>query len=178
MTTIAGRAPIKPTGVERHFGEDEIIVSKTDTRGIITYCNDVCLRVAGYDKEEIFGKPHSLVRHPEMPRCVFKLLWDRLKSGKEIFAYVNNLAKNGDNYWVFAHVTPTFDEQTKVTGYHSSRRVPERTALTKVKALYAKLLEVEQKHKTPKEGMEAAGKMLNDLLQEQGVTYDEFIFSL
>ncbi len=173
-----GRMPVTPTGVERTFGEDEIIVSKTDTRGIITYANDVFLNIAGYTKEEILGKPHSIIRHPAMPRCIFKLLWDRLKAGQEIFAYVDNLAKNGDNYWVFAHVTPTFDNNKEIIGYHSSRRVPEKKALEIIKPLYAALLKEEQKHKTPKSGMEAAFAMLVKLLEEKKVSYDEFIFSL
>ena len=98
----------RPTGREISFGEDEIIVSKTDTRGVITYSNTVFQRVSGYTEEELQGKPHSIIRHPDMPRCVFRLLWDTVQSGHELFAYVLNLAKNGDGYWVFAHITPSF----------------------------------------------------------------------
>ncbi len=119
------RTHIVPTGIERHFGEDEIIVSKTDLQGKITYANDVFIRVSGYSEEELIGAPHSLIRHPDMPRAVFKLLWDTLAAGEEIFAYVNNLAASGDNYWVFAHVTPSLGADGKVIGYHSNRRVPE-----------------------------------------------------
>ena len=97
------------TGVERFFDKDEIIVSKTDLKGRMTYCNDVFLRIAGYTEQELLGQPHSIIRHPDMPRCVFKLLWDTIGAGKEIFAYVINRAKNGDHYWVLAHVTPSRD---------------------------------------------------------------------
>ncbi|MBL4885738.1 MAG: PAS domain S-box protein [Planctomycetaceae bacterium] len=76
------------TGIEQTFKEDEIIVSKTDLKGIITYANPVFLRVAGYSEREVLGRPHNLIRHPAMPRCVFKLLWDTLEQGEEIF--VNN----------------------------------------------------------------------------------------
>jgi PAS domain S-box-containing protein len=93
---------------------------------VITYANETFLKIAGYTEDEILGQPHNIIRHPDMPRCVFKLLWDTLEMKHEIFAYVKNMAKNGDFYWVFAHVTPTFNEHGTVIGYHSNRRVPER----------------------------------------------------
>jgi PAS domain S-box-containing protein len=79
---------ITPTGVECFFPEDEIIVSKTDLKGLITYANHTFLSIAGYTEEEVLGQPHNIIRHPDMPRCVFKLLWDTLKLRREIFAYV------------------------------------------------------------------------------------------
>ncbi len=169
---------ISPTGVERFFDDDEIIVSKTDLKGRIIYANDVFLRVAGYKEKEIMGQPHSIVRHPDMPRCVFKLLWDTISEGKEIFAYVVNMAKNGDHYWVFAHVTPTFDSDGNITSYHSSRRVPKAGVVDSViKPLYKSLLDEEAKHSNRKDGMNASFQMLLNILEEKGVCYDEFIFS-
>lgn len=120
------------TGREVKFNENEIIVSKTDTRGIMVYVNDVFLKISGYTEDEMLGKPHSAIRHPHMPKCVFKVLWDAIKSGNEVFAYVQNCCKNGDHYWVLAHVTPTLNDKGEVIGYHSSRRVPKREALAKV----------------------------------------------
>lgn len=73
------------TGVERHFDEHEIIVSKTDLKGRITYANDTFLRVAGYRENEILGQPHSIIRHPDMPRCVFVLLWQTIEAGSRDF---------------------------------------------------------------------------------------------
>lgn len=167
------------TGVERFFDNNEIIVSKTDLTGRITYANDVFQRVAGYSEQELLGQPHSIVRHPAMPRCVFKLLWDTLEAGNEIFAYVINRCKNGDHYWVFAHVTPTFDEQGKIISYHSSRRVPRREVVDGVFApLYQQLLDVENKYENRKDGMAASFQAVVDLLTEKGVGYDELIFSL
>ena len=128
---------IRPTEVERTFKENEIIVSKTDLKGIITYANRTFLEVAMYSEEEVLGQPHSMIRHPDMPRCVFKFLWDTIASGKEIFAYVKNMAKNGDHYWVFAHVTPTFDSEGKIIGYHSNRRCPERNQVRIFDDLFA-----------------------------------------
>lgn len=166
------------TGIERFFPEDEIIVTKTDPRGIITYLNDVFTLVSGFTEAEALGKPHSIIRHPRMPRCVFKLLWDTLESGNEIFAYVNNRAKNGDNYWVFAHVTPTFDSSGKIISYHSSRRSPRKDAVNKINPIYELLYNEEQKHADRKVGMQASFDFLVNFLTKQGVAYDELVLSL
>jgi len=167
-----------PTGVERFFPEDDIIVSKTDLKGKITYANKVFLDISGFSEEEVLGQPHNIIRHPAMPKCIFKLAWDTLQSGEEIFAYVNNLCKSGDNYWVYAHMTPTFDDAGAITGYHSSRRVPERPAVEAAEALYAALLAEEQRHDDWREGMKASAHMLSGVLDEKKVEYDEFVFSL
>jgi PAS domain S-box-containing protein len=168
----------EPTMTERTFGEDEIIVSKTDSTGRITYANDVFLTVAGYAEKEVLGQPHSIVRHPDMPRSVFKLLWDTIETRKEIFAYVKNMAKNGDFYWVFAHVTASVDATGNIVGYHSNRRLPTREALDKIEPLYRDLLAEENRHPDRKQGLQAATDMLVGALEQQGVGYDEFVFSL
>ncbi len=172
------RPTVAPTGNERYFGEDEIIVSKTDPKGKITYANEVFIRVSGYEEDELLGAPHNLIRHPDMPRVVFKLLWDQIASGREIFAYVVNLCKNGDHYWVFAHVTPTFDAGGQIMGYHSNRRVPERAAVDKVADLYKRLRQVEAQAGGRKEGVKAAAEALDGILAEQQVDYDELVFTL
>lgn len=167
------------TGIERSFDRNELIVSKTDKTGRITYGNGVFMRLAGYDEKHLIGAPHSVIRHPEMPRCVFKLLWDTLGAGKEIFAYVVNRSANGDHYWVFAHVTPSRDASGQIVGYHSNRRVPDRRILNQtILPLYKNLLAEEKKHNNRKEGMNAGFAMLVDLLKQKGMSYDRLIFSL
>ncbi len=167
------------TGVERTFDENQIIVSKTDTKGRITYANNVFLDVAGYSLDEVMGQPHNMIRHPDMPRCVFKLLWDTMDQETELFAYVLNRCKNGDHYWVLAHVTPSYDVSGNLTGYHSNRRVPERETINNVIIpLYVQLLQVEQSHASKKDGMNAATQVLLNILEEKGVGYDEFILSI
>ena len=167
------------TGVERRFDPDEIIVTKTDLAGKMTYCNRTFLRMAGYSEAECLGTQHNLIRHPEMPRAVFKLLWDTLDNGEEIFAYVNNRSQNGDNYWVFAHVTPSYGTDGEVIGYHSNRRVPNRTVVDEhIIPLYAQLLEIENQHESPKDGMNAAFEVVANLLKENRVGFNEFMFSL
>ena len=167
------------TGEERFFDDHELIVSKTDLKGRITYCNDVFLHLAGYTEKELLGQPHSIIRHPDMPRCVFKLLWDTISNGQEIFAYVVNRARNGDHYWVLAHVTPSRDGAGNIIGYHSNRRVPDRAIVeTKIIPLYQALLTEEKKHNNRKEGMQAASNMVAALLNESGLEYDEFVATL
>lgn len=166
------------TDVERFFDKDRVIVSKTDTRGIITYANDVFIQISGYTEEELIGKPHNILRHPAMPACVFKLLWDTVKSGQEIFAYVINQCKNGDHYWAYAHVTPTFGRGGEIIGFHSNRRVPSRSAISTVEPIYQTLLAEENKYSTRREGMEKATDLLMSVLKQKGVSYDQFAISL
>lgn len=166
------------TGVERFFDQEEVIVSKTDLKGVITYANRVFQRVSGYTESELIGKPHNLIRHPEMPRCVFKLLWDMLAAREEVFAYVVNRSRNGDHYWVFAHVTPSLNAHGTVVGYHSNRRVPSRDAVKKAEALYAELLSIENSCADWRAGMDAAGQELLNRLASARMTYDEFVFGL
>jgi PAS domain S-box-containing protein len=160
---------IRPTGRERTFGVDRIIVSKTDCKGHVTYANDVFLEISGFTEEEILGQPHNVIRHPDMPRCVFQLLWETIESGREIFAYVLNMAKNGDHYWVLAHVTPTFDAGGAIVGYHSNRRSPEASVLAKVRPLYQGLLAEEKKYPGRKEGQAAGTSALREFLRSTGM---------
>lgn len=158
---------------EKSFSVDDLIVSKTDTKGVITYGNELFIQMSGYTEEELLGAPHNLIRHPDMPRSVFNLLWSTLAQRQEVFAYVKNLAKDGSFYWVLANVTPSYDLDGKVIGYHSVRRKPEKSALDKVVPLYAKMLEAEKGG-----GKEAGTALLVDLLNQKGVSYEEFVLSL
>lgn len=167
-----------PTGREVSFDPEEIIVSKTDMHGRITYANDVFMRVAGYREAELLRQPHSIIRHPDMPRCVFKLLWDTIQAGHEIFAYVINLAKNGDAYWVLAHVSPTFDEFGTIIAYHSMRRSPAREKVERVRPIYRALLDEEQRHASKQDAMAASTALLTRTLTQAGMTYEQFVFSI
>jgi PAS domain S-box-containing protein len=170
---------VRPTGVERTFSSDELIVSKTDRRGVITYANDVFLRVSGYAMDEVVGQPHNLIRHPEMPRALFALLWETLTAGQEIFAYINNLAADGAHYWVLAHVTPSYGpDGGTVIGYHSSRRSPSPRAIEHVRPLYARLVAEEQRHTTAKAAVAASTRLMAELVAEQAGTYEDLVWSI
>lgn len=160
-------------GNEVTFGDNEFIVSKTDLTGRISYGNALFIKISGYSEKELLGAPHNILRHPDMPKLVFKLLWDRVQGGQEIFAYVKNMTRNGDFYWVFAHVTPSFDTNGKIIGYHSVRRKPSAKALSVIAPFYNALLADERTG-----GVSAAQKRLDALLNDQRKSYDEFILSL
>ena len=171
------RPAVTPTGVERRFDDDDIIVTKTDLKGRITYANDVFLQVSCYAEHEVLGKPHSLIRHPDMPRAVFQLLWDRLGRAEEIFAYVVNLASDGAHYWVLAHITPTVARDGRVVGYHSNRRTPYRPALPQVTSLYATLRHAER-GLAGRDAAAASTALLDAHLEAAGMGYDEWIWSV
>jgi PAS domain S-box-containing protein len=176
------KSPLKDltlSGIERRFEDDELIVTKTDCGGKLTYTNPVFLTISSLTEREALGKPHNVIRHPDMPRCVFRLLWDTIQAGREIFAYVLNRATNGDHYWVFAHVTPSLQADGQVVGYHSNRRVPDRRVLeTEIQPLYRALLDEERRHAAKARGIDASLDRLNTLLAAKGFDYERFIFSL
>lgn len=158
---------------EINFPDKKFIVSKTDLKGRITYGNALFLSMSGYEENELIGAPHNILRHPDMPKLVFELLWKYIQDGKEIFAYVKNKTKSGDYYWVYANVTPSFDDAGKIIGYHSVRRKPTAKALSTIKPLYSALLDAERSG-----GMIASEKILDKQLLQLGKNYDEFIFAL
>ena len=151
---------------ERPFHIDELFFSITDRRGVILHRNDVFTRISGYSTPELIGAPHSILRHPDMPRVVFKLLWDTIEAGQTIAAYVKNLAKDGRYYWVMAVVMPSRD------GYLSIRLKPSSPIFPIVQQLYGELLSIEQaiecEPKRRTAAMQASGKRLSEALTSLG----------
>ena len=168
---------ITPTTVERVMREDDFIVSMTDPKGRITYGNRIFIEFSGYSEQELLGTQHNIIRHPDMPRAVFKLLWDKISNKEECFAYVKNISKDGGFYWVFTNVTPTFDPAGNITGYFSVRRKPKLSGIEAVTPLYAAMLEAEQKA-GPANAIEASGKLLADVLKQKGLSYDELFLAI
>lgn len=162
-----------PNENEIVMAENDFIVSKTNPKGIITYCNEIFMEMAGYSEEELIGRNHNIIRHPNMPKAAFKLAWDLIQDGKEFFGYVKNLSRDGSFYWVFANITPDYDENREVIGYTSVRRKPNPEALKTIVPLYNKMLEIEQKQNT-----DASFQHLIQLLEENNITYDALILSL
>jgi len=157
----------------KEMKQNDFIVSKTDLQGRITYVNRIFMAMGEYTEEELLGKPHNIIRHPDMPKAVFKLLWNMVQNDEEIFAFVLNKTKNGNDYWVYANVTPSFDEKNQKVGYYSVRRQPNKEALKTIIPLYAKMLQAEKATNT-----DAGTKILTDLLTEKGIGYNELIISL
>ncbi len=158
-----------PNNVETTIQANDFLVSKTDTKGRITYANPSFIKITGFSEIELLGKPHSLIRHPGMPKIIFKLLWEEITNKREIFAYVKNMSKDGGFYWVYANVTASLDNRDNIVGYYSVRRKPNPKAMEVIKPLYEKLLSLEQSG-----GIDASDNYMQELLKEKGITYDEF----
>jgi PAS domain S-box-containing protein len=167
---------IQPTTKERLMREDDFIVSKTDPKGRITYGNRIFIEFSGYTMQELLGAQHNIIRHPDMPRGVFKLLWDTIGARQECFAYVKNMAKDGSFYWVLANVTPDYDPQGNVIGYFSVRRKPKPAAVAVMADVYRAML-VEEQKAGARDACAASLQWLNNVLTQKGTTYEEFILS-
>lgn len=127
---------------EWYFPNDSYILSETDSKGIITYANDVFCEIAGYKIEELLGEPHNIVRHPDMPRIAFKGLWDDIESKGFWTGIVKNLRKDGGCYWVNATVLKRVNSNGEIT-YLSIRRVADRKDVVACTTLYAELKSIE-----------------------------------
>ncbi|MDO8351533.1 MAG: PAS domain-containing protein, partial [Gallionella sp.] len=123
---------------EAPFPVNTVLITKTDTKGMITYCNDAFVQISGYSRAELIGKSHNIVRHPDMPPQAFEWLWDTLKSERPWRGMVKNRCKNGDHYWVRATVAPVI-ENARIIGYVSVRKAPTRDQVAEADAFYREL---------------------------------------
>jgi len=170
-------APKNLTNEEKVLKEEDFIVSKTDTKGYITYCNRIFVEMAGWSRQELIGANHNLIRHPHMPKIAFKILWDLIKNGKEFFGFVKNLRHDGGFYWVFAYITPDYDLNGNIIGYTSFRKKPSRKGIQTLEPIYRQLVEAENAG-----GMEASYELLKKVLNasDENVVdkYHELVFNL
>ena len=166
------------TSQEVVIQEDDFIVSKTDPKGKITYCNRIFIEIAGFSEAELLGQPHNIIRHPDMPRSVFRALWQTLQEEREFFGIIKNRTKNGGFYWAFANVTPSHNEHGHLLGYYSVRRCPRRESINLLAPLYQAMHEEEQRHPGAREAMDASWNILQQHLNSAGKNYEEFILGL
>jgi PAS domain S-box-containing protein len=162
-----------PTGKAIKVNPKDMLVSKTDPKGVITYGNTNFVKVVGYKESELIGQPHNILRHPDMPKAVFHLMWESIQNGRNIMAVVKNLAKNGDHYWV----TTDFDIQRgrdgNIRNYIAYRHAASKNVLKVIEPLYVKMLEIEKNH-----GMDASLNYLEAFLEEKRMSYNQFIEDL
>ncbi|MBZ0105598.1 MAG: PAS domain-containing protein [Sulfuricella denitrificans] len=168
---------VTPTHKERSLHDDDFIVSKTDLKGRILYGNRIFIELSGYSEHELLNSQHNVVRHPDIPRGIFQLMWNMLSKKKEMFAYLKNMSKDGGFYWTFGHVTPSYDDRGNVTGYYSVRRKPKAEAISVITDLYRAMLEQERKAGA-QDAPNASLNYLNQFLEQRGESYEEFILSL
>lgn len=164
--------------IEKILRDDDFIVSKTDLRGRITYGNRTFSAYAGLTEAQYLGQPHNLIRHPDMPRGVFKLLWSTIEQGQEVFAFVKNLSSDGSHYWVFANVTPSLDPAGQCVGYYSVRRKASRKGVEAASTLYRRMLQIEQAAPSQKDGIERSLAWVTQELQSMNQTYEQFVLGL
>jgi len=170
-------APKNIINKEKVLSEDDFVVSKTDPKGFITYCNRIFVEMAGWSRFELIGANHNIIRHPDMPRIAFKILWDLIKQKKEFFGFVKNLRKDGGFYWVFAYITPDLDLSGNIVGYTSIRKKPSKKGIEVISDLYATLLKAEKEG-----GIGASYELLKQLLDanDENVIekYHKLVFDL
>lgn len=164
----------KQTGKEIKVSDQKHIESRTDSLGVIEYVNDYFLEISGYSEAELIGRPHNVVRHPDMPKVLFKMIWKRINKGENIRAIIKNLAKDGRYYWVITEFEPKIDPVTNIIISHTAfkRHVSQKTIST-ITPIYQKLLEIEEKH-----NMQASEDYLLEYLEKNNTTYDELIDKL
>ena len=154
---------ITPTAEEHEVTNVDIIVSKGDEKGDITYANPIFFKLAGYTQAELLEKPHSIIRHPDMPKIIFKYLWDTIQAGNDVKAFVKNLCKDGGFYWVFAHVRVATNPDGSFRNYVSTRKGMSAGARAVIEPLYKDLLAAEESG-----GMDASLPVLEAFLKENG----------
>lgn len=159
---------------EVSWDKTQVIMSKTNAFGIIEYANEVFVDVSGYEDYELMGQPHNIIRHPDMPKVIFKVLWENLKNGKNFHAIVKNLAKSGRYYWVITDFEISRDENDVIVNYFARRQaVPQEVVALHIEPLYKKLLQIEAAS-----GVEFSEKYLIGFLEEKKKSYVEYIKEL
>lgn len=134
---------VKFSDREIPYPEGRLIISRTDLNGILTHANDAFIELSGYERDELIGQPHCVLRHPEMPKAAFKDLWETMQAGNKWHGYVKNLRKDGSHYWVYATAVPN-KRGGKIVGYTSVRRKPSRKKIEEMTALYKEWLAAEK----------------------------------
>lgn len=163
--------------VEKTFSDHELIVSKTDLKGKITYANRTFMKICNMSEKQLLGEPHNIIRHPDMPRGVFYAMWRALKSHQEFFGFVKNITADGNFYWVFANITPDYVDD-KMVGFYSVRRQAPKVAIKQLEQIYAQMIQLE-KGKAENEAPKASWDWLTQQIKSQHqMSYEEFVLNL
>ena len=159
-----------PIDVEMKISSNSMMVTKTDMRGDIIYVNDSFSSIVGYEKEEIIGTPHDALRHPDMPEAIFLLIVKAIEKGDKIRAVVKNLAKSGEYYWAITDFEPQQEINGKVSSFFAFREAVLEDNIYELIELYQILLDIEKRR-----GVEASLRYLNRYLNENNISYREFM---
>lgn len=157
--------------------DDDLIVSKTDKKGKITYANRRFMSISGYSEQMLLGEPHNIIRHPDMPRGVYRLMWKMLQEGQEFFGFVKNRCLDGSYYWVFANVTADLDQQGDTQGYFSVRRQPPRSVIPMCEDIYRQMRDIEVRH-PGNDGVNRSMAWLLEQIEQMAPSFNEAMISL
>ena len=161
----------EPRNEEIVLDPKRYIVSKTDASGVINYANDYFIEVSGYTERELIGQPHNIIRHPDMPKLMYKMLWEALKSGKEFKLIMKNLSKDGRFYWVVASFETNRHARTdEILGYTAYRKAIEKHVVEKIAPIYKRLCNYEQVN-----GVSASERYFTEILNEKKMVYAQFV---
>ena len=158
---------------EIQFSQKKFIVSKTDKEGKILFVNKNFCEVSGYTEAELLGETHSVLRHPDMPKAIFYLIWKSLLAGVEVSAIIKNLTKSGQYYWVIADFSVKRDAKGEIDSFSSLRRVAPSYVSEAIEPLYQEMLVAERKG-----GVEASLRCLENFLAQKEMSYEEFLEDL
>lgn len=166
----------RPTPVDKAIAWDKtkVLISETDVTGTITNVNSTFSEVSGYSIEELIGQPHNIIRHPDMPKLIFKMLWENLKKGNNFIGVVKNMAKSGEYYWVVTDFEMRRDAAGNITHYVGRRKgVPQDAVDNYLVPFYESLLKLEKIG-----GTELSSRFFKNYLAKQGKDYVDFVISI
>ena len=161
------------TDIEIKVDKNKMIVSKTDSSGKIIYGNEYFCQLTGYNESELISSPHNIIRHPDMPKAIFRLMWTHLKAGRSIMAVVKNMAKNGNYYWVTTDFEIRRDPLGNIQSYVAFRQAAPKHVVKEMEKLYKKLIVIEKEH-----DINASVAYLDAFLEEKHMNYHQFIEQL
>ncbi|MEN8146181.1 MAG: PAS domain-containing protein [Campylobacterota bacterium] len=163
----------KTTGKEQKVGAKCVFTSSTDQNATIISINDEFAKISGYSKDEMLGENHNIVRHPDMPKIIFDIMWDKLKDNKKFVGIIKNRTKDNNYYWLVNEVSTLSKKDDGSKVYYAFKKAAPRRAVFHINSLYKKLLEQEKNG-----GLDASKVFLKDFLEFRHVTYDEYIETL
>lgn len=150
----------------------KVIMSKTDYKGVIQYANEYFMHICGYKEYELMGKPHNVIRHPDMPKVIFKFMWEKLHKGENIYAAVKNLTKDGSYYWVMTNFESVYDENDQIIAYNARRKAIPIQARKTLENLYKKLIKIEERN------IGVAERYLYGFVENSGLSYNNLFLSI
>jgi len=159
-----------PINEEVIISDDQVLISVTDPKGIIIETNDIFTKISGYSEDELIGASHNVIRHPDMPKIMFKIVWDHIMDKENVMAVVKNLAKDGRYYWVVTDFVTRVDADRNVINYTAYRRPVHDKVKQAVIPLYKALCAIEDVA-----GMNAAERFLNNYFEDKDTNYDDMI---